>query len=312
MSSSDDFHHYLPVSAVQVDWGAYLAGAGRNTVEPGNPYPPQEHPALYACNWRTGRILPDYQILLIQDGRGTFESEETGVIDFDSTTVLFLFPDVWHRYRPDPDVGWTERWISFNGELVHRFYDQQEVSPTRPLVCVSEESRAKLASRYDDLLQRIHARSTENSFLYSFHIMGLIAEAVECTDLAKSDAQVNSPKPDQPDADPIVNRALEIIWTQSNRPLSIDEIAKRLPVTRRTLDRRFTEATGRTVLEEINRCRLARAKRLLRETHLPIKALAHLAGFASQERLRVSLLASEGLSPSAFREKYGYQSREQS
>ena len=29
--------------------------------------------------------------------------------------VILLFPGVWHRYRPDVDVGWDEYWISFNG-----------------------------------------------------------------------------------------------------------------------------------------------------------------------------------------------------
>jgi transcriptional regulator GlxA family with amidase domain len=103
--------------------------------------------------------------------------------------------------------------------------------------------------------------------------------------------------------DPIVQRALEIIWKQSPFPASVNDIARQLPVTRRTLDRRFVEATGHSVLEEINFCRLSRAKRLLTETDLPVKTVAHLAGFSSTERMRVLFVEREGVSPISYRKR---------
>jgi transcriptional regulator GlxA family with amidase domain len=105
--------------------------------------------------------------------------------------------------------------------------------------------------------------------------------------------------------DPIVERALELIWTHSHYPMSVSDIARQLPVTRRTLDRRFVEATGHSVLDEINACRLSRAKRLLAETELPVKTVARLAGFSSTERLRVTFVEREGISPTVFRRQAG-------
>jgi transcriptional regulator GlxA family with amidase domain len=55
------------------------------------------------------------------------------------------------------------------------------------------------------------------------------------------------------------------------------------------------------VLEEINACRLSRAKRLLKETDLPVKSVAHLAGFSSTERMRVLFVEREGVSPISYR-----------
>jgi transcriptional regulator GlxA family with amidase domain len=103
--------------------------------------------------------------------------------------------------------------------------------------------------------------------------------------------------------DPIVQKALEIIWSHNTPPLSVGDIARQLPVTRRTLDRRFVEATGRSVLEEINTCRLSRAKRLLVESDLPVKSVAHLAGFTSTERMRVLFVEREGMSPTVYRSR---------
>jgi transcriptional regulator GlxA family with amidase domain len=105
--------------------------------------------------------------------------------------------------------------------------------------------------------------------------------------------------------DAVVKKALEIIWSHSSPPLSVGDIARQLPVTRRTLDRRFVEATGHSVLEEINTCRLSRAKRLLIETDLPVKNVTHLAGFTSTERMRVLFVEREGMSPTAYRRRAG-------
>lgn len=105
--------------------------------------------------------------------------------------------------------------------------------------------------------------------------------------------------------DPIVIRALDLIWSDQQRMLTVSDVADRLPVTRRTLDRRFAELVGHSVLEEILVARMSRATRLLRETDLPIKTVAHLAGFSSTERMRVAFTERLGLAPSAYREQAG-------
>ena len=44
-----------------------------------------------------------------------------------------------------------------------------------------------------------------------------------------------------------------------------------------TLDKRFADVLGYSVLTEIQNCRISRAKRLLVTTDLPIKQIAYLA-----------------------------------
>lgn len=305
MSEQSSFFHYLPVSQTAMAWGTYLIGAGREVVGPRQPYPPKRHPALYNFNWQRGRTLPEFQILLVNEGRGTFESEAVGEVTLENSVLLFIFPGVWHRYRPEPQTGWTERWISFNGELAHRFFKFQHVNPAKSVAKLLPSEEQRLVRRFDDLLNRIHTHPTQNSLLLSLHAMSLVADAVEQIVPQPSELGLEEMGNPAGISDPVVIKALEIIWTQSHRPLSVDEVARALPVTRRTLDRRFVGATGRTVLDEINLCRLTRAKRLLRETDLPIKAVAHLAGFGSQERMRVSFIMSEAVSPTEYRAQRG-------
>jgi hypothetical protein len=138
MSTYDGFYHYPPVDDRAMQWGAYVTGAGRGTIRPSQPYSPHGHPLLYEFNWKRGRTLPEFQAVLITEGRGEFESRETGRRPINPGSLLILFPGVWHRYRPDPRTGWRERWIGFHGEMTHRLLSLGILRPESPLHEVPE------------------------------------------------------------------------------------------------------------------------------------------------------------------------------
>jgi transcriptional regulator GlxA family with amidase domain len=162
---------------------------------------------------------------------------------------------------------------------------------------------SEITQRFDQLLDRIHAKPLANSILLSLRAMDLIAEVIEqaCPSPLPSGVQP-SPLTDGIE-DPLVAQALDLIWTHSHRPLSVNELANHLPITRRTLERRFALERNHSILDEINLCRTGRAKRLLAETDLPVKTVAYLAGFTSQERMRIALLNHDRCSPAEYRRR---------
>jgi AraC-like DNA-binding protein len=300
MTQSEGFHHYLPVDDQAIKWGIYVTGAGRVAIRPGQSYPPSGHPGPYDFRWQLGRTLPEFQVILVTQGRGLFESHETGALRVEDGSLLFLFPGVWHRYQPDPLTGWTERWLSFNGELAHRFMDHGPVDATTA-VRKSNDSEG-VAAEFDRLLGNIHMNPSQNSLLLSLHAMSLLATAIEAAmseEPARVSVSVQSPEP----ADPLVAEAVGFIWTRSHYPITVPKIAQALGVNRRTLERRFAAERGQSILDEINDCRLSRAKRLLEETDLPIKVVTHLAGFSSEQRMRATFLTREGILPSEHRSR---------
>ena len=62
--------------------------------------------------------------------------------------------------------------------------------------------------------------------------------------------------------------ALQFIRRQHGRDISVDRVAEEVAMSRRSLEKRFRDTIGRTILEEIQLTRLERAKRLLMETTL--------------------------------------------
>ena len=78
-----------------------------------------------------------------------------------------------------------------------------------------------------------------------------------------------------------VEAALEFIHREPAQNVSVADVAKAVAMSRRALERRFRSVLGRTILEEIQRTRLERARKLLLETRYPISQVAELSGFGT-------------------------------
>jgi AraC-like DNA-binding protein len=290
-------HHYLPVDDQLFHDGFYVTGIGRARIAPQSDYPSPVHPSFYHFDWKQGRIFAEFGINLITAGQGTFETKETGPMRLKAGDCLLLFPGVWHRYRPDRKTGWTEKWLHFNGEFVHKLWSRGLLSPQRPLS--SPSNFRQIEAGQDSLLRQVELNPGFNSLYYALLVSRLLSlilnSAINATSGVKPLLETGAQK------DSIVSSARNYIWTQGRSELSAGEIARHLGVNRRTLERRMRTGLGRSVLEEITRCRFNRAERLLRETDLPIKAVVYLAGFGTSEKMRQTFLKCAGENPRSYR-----------
>lgn len=103
--------------------------------------------------------------------------------------------------------------------------------------------------------------------------------------------------------DLMVARAMRFMRERSRHALSVTDVAQEIGVSRRTLERRFLRSLGRTVLDEIMRCHLVRAKLMLLETDLPCYQIATLAGFGSLKTFHRCFSRHEQVTPSTFRQR---------
>ena len=92
-------------------------------------------------------------------------------------------------------------------------------------------------------------------------------------------------------------------WAKRNldKPHSLDSLAERALMTRRTFTRRFRQVTGMTVGEWLLSQRLDLAQQLLETTARPIDLIAELAGFGSTASLRQHFNHAFNISPSNYR-----------
>ncbi|WP_034266544.1 GlxA family transcriptional regulator [Actinospica robiniae] len=84
-------------------------------------------------------------------------------------------------------------------------------------------------------------------------------------------------------------------------PQSLDQMARRAGVSRRTLSRRFLEETGRPPAGWLLDVRLTRARELLETSDAPMETVARLAGLGTPANLRVLFNRHVGTAPSTYR-----------
>ncbi|WP_428838202.1 GlxA family transcriptional regulator [Streptomyces roseofulvus] len=95
-------------------------------------------------------------------------------------------------------------------------------------------------------------------------------------------------------------------WARArlDRPLTVEDLARRAAMSTRTLHRRLREATGTTPLQWLLNQRLARAQSLLESTDLPIEKVGELSGLGTANNLRYHFLKQVGVSPSDYRRAF--------
>jgi LacI family transcriptional regulator len=102
--------------------------------------------------------------------------------------------------------------------------------------------------------------------------------------------------------EPCVASALQFIKSHAGQPIDVSHVIEQVNVSRRTLERQFSRALGRSISSEIMRCRLERAKRLLLETDLPSYRVAAAAGFGTAKTFNRIFRRAVRLSPTRFRQ----------
>lgn len=85
------------------------------------------------------------------------------------------------------------------------------------------------------------------------------------------------------------------------RPWTRDDLAVLAAMHPAALDRAFRRETGVTPRAELGRVRLALARRLLRETELPLAAIAARCGLSDASALTKAFVRAEGVTPGAWR-----------
>jgi transcriptional regulator GlxA family with amidase domain len=97
-----------------------------------------------------------------------------------------------------------------------------------------------------------------------------------------------------------------LAWVSNhlNHPHSVDSLARRAAMSRRTFTRSFQRATGTTTLRWLLHQRLMQASRWLEASNRSIEAIAGDVGFGSAVSMRQHFSAAFGVSPAAYRKQF--------
>jgi LacI family transcriptional regulator len=100
-----------------------------------------------------------------------------------------------------------------------------------------------------------------------------------------------------------VARALRYIRAHACEGMTVKELMREVPLSRRSLEHRFRRLLGRTPKEEVRRLQVERAKSLLTGTDLKIARVSDEAGFHQPAYLSSIFRKSTGLTPAEYRRR---------
>jgi transcriptional regulator GlxA family with amidase domain len=111
--------------------------------------------------------------------------------------------------------------------------------------------------------------------------------------------------PNQAHGDTAILKAQEWVHIRDGRGVSLASMASAAGLERRTLLRRFANATGMTPIEYCRAVRIARARELLASGNIPQKAIAQSLGYRDVASFARIFRRVTGSAPGAYRKRFG-------
>lgn len=100
-------------------------------------------------------------------------------------------------------------------------------------------------------------------------------------------------------------RAMQFMEAHFAQPLTLEDVAAHVGMNRYSLCRYFARVQGDTVMGQLRRIRVAKARQFLRFTALPIEEIGRICGFESPSYFGKIFRAQTGLSPRDYRAQQG-------
>ena len=273
-------------------WGLSITTVGCETIGKGMKYPTANHQQGYYFDPQKGRVLQDYQLVYIPEGSGTFRTQSVETTSVKAGTMFLLFPDEWHTYAPDVNVGWKQYWIGFKGTNIDNRVQQGFLRKKSPIFDVGVNDEIIHLYR-----KAIEAAEHEKAYFQQMlagitnHLLGLMYSLDRNIQLNKN--RFPSEK---------IDKARIIMREEMETALTIQDIALMRVFSYSTFRKQFKEYTGLSPAHYFQDLKLQRAKELLCTTSLSIKEIAYSLNFESPDYFSTLFKKRMGKKPSDFRE----------
>ncbi len=253
---------------------------GHTRIPPGQAYPPPNHPEDRAFSWERGRVLNALQLVVISQGRGEIEWQTRRHV-VQRGDVFILLPGVWHRYRPDPKVGWTEEWFEVRGPAV----DSWLACGLLDLPSVSIRGNKDFYGQLRKL-QRVCVSPLPGARAIAAGIAMTLLATVAATEESERDSLSG-----------LIERARRLLMQN----LSIPTVADMLGISYITFYRKFKKAIGLSPRDYVNQIRITRAENFLASTDFTIKEIADRLGYHSASHFSQEFKKAKSKPPAVWR-----------
>ncbi len=260
---------YLTIGDEEKKWDIYINAIGNTKVTKNEVYPSKKHPSSYYFTWNNGRILSEFQLNYITQGKGTFENKH-GTFEVEEGNFIVIFPNEWHRYKPDEETGWTENYIGFKGGIAEHFMSILGVSHSKPII--NSGRKEQFIECYTKIFDLIESESPSFQLVSSgelIRLFGLIV-ANQKEDELKGDKIADT-----------IDKVKFIIRDKVETDIVMQDIASDFNMGYSYFRKMFKKHTGVSPKQYHLQLKVIRAKELLLNTNKSVKEVCFDLGFQS-------------------------------
>ena len=287
-----EHYKYLQISPRDKSWGLAVTTAGFQHVRPGDSYPLSLHPSGYTFQENGRRVLNEYQLYYITHGSGYFESASCSRTRIEPGMMFMLFPGEWHSFAPDPETGWNDHWVGFNGSFMD---DKIKAGFFTFKNCVFKVGvDEKITNTYLEILDILSEEKKAFQQIAASLVISLIGR-IHYKDLNHNNGETYITR--------IINQSKAIMKEDfaSNTPL--DQIAQSLGISYSLFRREFKNRCGISPGQYRLELRLVKAKEMLHTTNMSIADISSRLHFECIGQFSTFFKKKTGLSPLEYRKR---------
>ncbi len=269
--------------------GMLCTTAGTIEVQPNTVYPPakNEHPALFR-QVAEGRILPEFQLVYITKGQGTFSAGDREYTVMPGSMMLVL-PGMKHKYKPVYEIGWEEYWVGFNGDFFHRLAREGILS--RDHIFFEIGLHDYILGSFNQIFDEVRTQRPLFQLKACEGIFSLLAEIL-----------THERRKEQPNYyQTIVEKAKYLMESNIYGAINLSNISGQIGISSSRLNEIFKTYTSMTPYQYYIHVKIHRAASLLEQEDLPVKEVAIRLGFEDPYHFSRLFKNKTGVAPSEWK-----------
>jgi AraC-like DNA-binding protein len=237
------------------------------------------------------RLLDGYALVYLLRGGGEYEDASGMRRNVQRGDLIWLFPDLAHRYGPTHGEQWDEIYFMFEGPLFELWHRQKIIGHERPIWRL--EPVDFWYGRLEEMTRFPSSIGWEGAFHQLSQFQNLVADMLLASRNAADDAVDQG----------WLAEACQHLQASDDLAPGLEEIARRVGLSYESFRKKFTERMGVAPAKYRQARVIERACGLLMRRSHSHKEIAEQLGFCDEFHFSKAFRHHMGLSPRAFRLK---------